>query len=67
MSLLRSPTGSGLSGSRSDSQPNLSSYNKLSEFSEIPSVTHRSKRKFTDETTCMKEEIAELRTKHLKL
>lgn len=61
MSVLRSPTGSGISGSRSDSQPNLSSCTKLPEYSEF-SVAHPSKRKTSDDNACIRQEIAELRT-----
>lgn len=67
MSLLRSPTGSGLSGSRSDSQPNLSSCNQPSEFSESSTITYRNKRKFIDDNTYIREEIAELRTQTSKI
>ena len=61
MNILRSPTRSGLSSGRSDSQPNLSSCDPQQEFPETPKITHRNKRKFIDDNSQIKEEISELR------
>lgn len=60
MSVLRSPTRSGLIG-RSDSQPNLSTDDNKSEYDDTLKVTFRNKRKQPDDNDYIRTEISEMR------
>ncbi|CAH0726269.1 unnamed protein product, partial [Brenthis ino] len=61
MNVLRSPTRSGLATNFSGSQPNLSSGNIQSEFSEFQNVNLRSKRKKREDDESTKQDIGEIR------
>lgn len=60
MSVVRSPTRSGLTG-RSDSQPNLTADTHNMEHTDSPKVTFRNKRKLPDDTEYIRTELSEMR------
>lgn len=61
MSVVRSPTGSGLAAGRSGSQPNLVSGDSHLEFADSARITLRNKRKQTDDDSHIKDELSEIR------
>lgn len=68
MSVLRSPTGSGLTAGRSGSQPNLaSSESFLDLIDDKRAITIRNKRKQPDDDNQIKEDLCEIRNRMVQM